>query len=289
MNSEAFFQWCHLYKPTDITSLTVSSKPLIMGVLNVTPDSFSDSGLYLDLNQALNRAEEIIVQGADIIDIGGESSKPGSKPVTSQVELARVIPVIQGIRAMSDICISIDTYKADVMEAAVEAGATWINDIKALRGPKALDIAARLRVPVCLMHMQGSPEFMQDHPHYANDMVTDINSFFEERIAACLNAGIPLTHLILDPGFGFGKTAHQNLNMVRRSNEFLKHGLPLLLGVSRKSTLGMVLEKELGARLIGGIATATFAVLQGVSIIRTHDVDQTYQALKMIDAIIQAA
>ena len=289
MNSKEFIQWCHLYKSIDIPSLTVSSKPLIMGVLNVTPDSFSDSGLYVDINQAIQRADEMRVQGADIIDIGGESTKPGSKPISSDEELARIIPVIQRLRSMSDICISIDTYKADVMEAAVDAGATMINDIQALKGPKALETAARLCVPVCLMHMRGVPETMQEHLPDTTDLVSEINLFFEERMAACLNAGIPLEHLIVDPGFGFGKTVDQNLNMVRLSNQFLKHRVPLLLGVSRKSTLGIVLEKGLDERLMGGIAMAVFAVLQGVSIIRTHDVGETYQALKMINAIVQAA
>ncbi len=240
-----------------------------MGVLNITPNSFSDGGSFLEAGHAYQRAQEMIAQGADIIDIGGESTKPGAEPVSCADELARVIPVIERLRATSDVCISIDTYKAGVMEAAVTAGATMINDIKALTGVEALSVAARLRVPVCLMHMQGVPQSMQDNPHYTSDIVDEINGFFLQRIDACLHAGISREHLILDPGFGFGKSLSHNLCVVKRLGELQQHRLPLLLGVSRKSTIGAVLQKAVLARLSGGLALAIFAALQGVSIIRT--------------------
>ena len=258
-----------------------------MGILNVTPNSFSDGGYHLDVNHAYHRAQEMIEHGADIIDIGGESSKPGAETVSHAEELARVIPVIECIRGASDICISIDTCKAEVMQAAVTAGASIINDIKALTDVASLAVASRLKVPVCLMHMQGNPQMMQENPTYSSDVIDEINLFFQQRIVACLNAGISRENLILDPGFGYGKTVHHNLCIVNRFGEFRQHHLPLLLGVSRKSTIGAVLRKAVNERLSGGIATAVFAALQGVSIIRTHDVNETNQALQMLHAIVE--
>lgn len=287
MNSEQFCQWSQPVV-ADVQASNYLRKPLIMGVLNVTPDSFSDGGQYVDVTQAYQRAQEMIAQGADLIDIGGESTKPGAEVVSCTAELERVIPVIEAIRANSDICISIDTHKADVMQSAVMAGASMINDIKALTGEGALATAARLKVPVCLMHMQGTPKTMQDNPHYTHDVVDEVNDFFQQRIAACLQAGILLEHLILDPGIGFGKTVQHNLQILKRLAEFQRHQLPILLGVSRKSTIGAVLQKTVTERLSGGIAVAVFAALQGVTIIRTHDVDETKQALQMIDAINNA-
>ena len=286
MNSDQFRQWCHQSVEPISLSLTYLRKPLIMGVLNVTPDSFSDGGCFVDVENAYHHAQDMIMQGADLIDIGGESSKPGAKPVSLTEELARVIPVIERIRAISDVCLSIDTCKAEVMKAAVMAGATFINDISALTGEGALFVAARLDVPVCLMHMQGVPQSMQDNPHYMNDVVDEINDFFRQRIEACLQTGLRRENIILDPGFGFGKSVSHNLCMVRRLNEFQQHGLPLLLGVSRKSTLGAALQLPVSERLSAGIALAVFAALQGVSIIRTHDVKETYQALQMIQDIV---
>ena len=256
-----------------------------MGVLNVTPDSFSDGGDFLKPDLAVLRAQKMIAEGADIIDIGGESSKPRAEAVSSEEEIRRVVPVIERIRALSDICISIDTCKSSVMQAAVSAGASLINDIAGLTGEGTLDIAASLNIPVCLMHMQGVPRSMQDNPHYSTDIVDDINRFFQQRIDACLEAGIRREYLIIDPGFGFGKSVLHNLTIVRRLSEFQSLHLPVLLGVSRKSTIGAVLQKTVGARLPGSIATAVYAALQGVSIIRTHDVDETNQALKMVQAI----
>ena len=288
MNSAQFTAWCQASGAVIRSSMTYVRKPLIMGVLNVTPDSFSDAGLFLDENAACKRAEAMIEQGADIIDIGGESSRPGAVAVSSADELARVVPIIKHIRAISDICISIDTHKATVMEAAVHAGASLINDINALQSEGALATAAALRVPVCLMHMQGAPATMQNNPHYQNDVVDEINQFFYGRIHACEQAGILREHLILDPGFGFGKSILHNLQIIKRLAEYQQHALPVLLGVSRKSTLGSVLQTAVMDRMPGGLATAVFAALQGISIIRTHDVSETNQALKMIDAIVSA-
>lgn len=261
-------------------------KPLIMGVLNVTPDSFSDGGQFLDCNHAVAHANRLIVQGVDIIDIGGESSKPGAQCVSIDEELSRVIPVIERIRAISDICISIDTYKADVMKAAVAAGANIINDIKALTGEGALSVAAMLDVPICLMHMHGEPLFMQNKPTYIRNVVDEIDSFFHERIETCSAAGIPRHRLILDPGFGFGKTVQHNLMLVNALSMFKQHELPVMLGVSRKSTIGAITNKAIAERLSGGLALAVFAALQGVTIIRTHDVNETKQALDLIDAVM---
>ena len=272
-----------------LTSLPLNlSKPLVMGILNVTPDSFSDAGNYLDPEAACRRAQAMIDQGVDIIDIGGESSRPGATPVSCENELDRVIPVIERIRSVSDVCLSIDTCKAAVMEAAVIAGASLINDINALQGEGALSAVARMTVPVCLMHMQGSPGTMQNNPRYSQDIIVEINQFFHERIEACEQAGIQRERLILDPGFGFGKSVQHNLLILKRLNEFQEHARPILLGVSRKSTLGAVLNKRALERMPGGLATAVYAVLHGVSIIRTHDVDETTQALQMIDAIVNA-
>jgi len=254
-----------------------------MGVLNITPNSFSDGGVFLDETHAYQRAQEMIAEGADIIDIGGESSRPGSTGVSVAEELARVIPVIERIRASSDICISIDTCKAEVMDAAVKAGATFINDIRALTAEGALSVASRLNVPVCLMHMQGDPNSMQDNPLYTGDVVDEINHFFHERIDVCIRGGIAREHLLIDPGFGFGKSVLDNLLIIKRLNEFQQHHVPVLLGVSRKSTIGAVLKRDVLERLPGAIALAVYAAMQGVSMIRTHDVDETNQALQMID------
>ena len=257
-----------------------------MGILNVTPDSFSDGGHFLDSRAAYLHAIHMIEQGVDIIDIGGESTKPGAEAISCAEELARIIPVIERIRAVSDICISVDTSKAEVMQAAIAAGASFINDVAALSGDDSLATAARLNVPVCLMHMQGVPKSMQDNPSYTDNVVDEINLFFQQRIDACLKAGFCREQLILDPGFGFGKSVQHNLSIVKRFSEFQQHGLPLLLGVSRKSTIGAVLQKGVSERLTGSIATEIVAALHGASIIRTHDVGETNQALQMVDAIV---
>lgn len=283
MNIEQFKQWCEFHSQSALT--TNQQKPLIMGVLNVTPDSFSDGGCYYELECAVARAHKMIAEGADIIDVGGESSKPGALPVSCSEELARVIPVIERLRAESNICISVDTTKAQVMRDAVYAGASIINDITALTSDESLVMAAKLDVPLCLMHMQGEPQTMQNHPQYTQDVVDEINMFFQQRIEVCVAAGIKHKNLILDPGFGFGKTPEHNMRLVNQLAKLQQHNLPVMLGVSRKSTIGTVLESPVDKRLVGGLAIAIFAVLQGVAMIRTHDVAETNQALVMVQAI----
>lgn len=265
------------------------NKPLIMGILNTTPNSFSDGGQYLAPNKACEHALQMIDQGADLIDIGGESSNPGASPIDLNEELNRVIPVIKQIRKHSNVCISIDTYKPEVMRAAVGEGANIINDIYALQKAQALATAAELAVPVCLMHMQNNPQTMQDKPHYPQGVVYDIIKFFNERLNACVAEGLKRELLILDPGFGFGKTVEDNLILTKKLDQLKQFGLPLLLGVSRKSTIGAILGKDVDKRLVGGIALAVYAVLKGASIIRTHDVHETKQAFQILDALYTAA
>jgi dihydropteroate synthase len=286
LNTEQFKQWGDFCSQSTLS--TNRQKPLIMGILNVTPDSFSDGGTYYVKESAIEHAQRMIAEGADIIDIGGESSRPGALPVSIDEELARVIPVIEHLGAESDTCISIDTTKAEVMQAAVCAGASIINDIMGLRGNGALAMAAKLNVPVCLMHMQGEPGTMQNSPQYRQDVVDEINAFFQQRIEACLSAGIARKNLILDPGFGFGKTPQHNLRIVNQLAKFHSHHLPLMLGVSRKSTLGIILNSPVDKRVAGGLAIAVIAALQGIAIIRTHEVFATKQALVMVQAINEA-
>lgn len=256
-----------------------------MGILNVTPNSFSDGGQYDTLSKATERASQLIEQGADLIDIGGESTRPGAEPVSTDEELKRVIPVIESLRATSDILISIDTSKAAVMREAIRAGASIVNDVTGLQDEQALSVVAEHHVFACLMHMQGCPKTMQDNPVYAKDVVEEINAYFETRIKACLQAGIMKDKLILDPGFGFGKTVRHNLQLTRQLKQFHRHGLPILLGFSRKSTIGTVLNQPVTQRVLGGVVLSVYAALQGVSMIRTHEVDETRQALMMLSAI----
>jgi dihydropteroate synthase len=286
VNAEQFLSW--LARRSQLSMGCYSQKPLIMGILNVTPNSFSDGGQFLSQNRACEHAFHLIGLGADLIDVGGESTKPGAEPVSVENELNRVIPVIEQIRAHSDICISIDTTKPEVMAAAVKAGANIINDINALRTEGALEMAAKLAVPVCLMHMQGEPRTMQQNPHYPDGVYETVRQFFIERINACVNAGIEKQHLILDFGFGFGKQTQDNLYLIKMLDHFVEFEMPFLLGVSRKSSIGAVLNKEVDDRLIGSITLAVYATLKGIGIIRTHDVDETHQALKMIDLVERA-
>lgn len=286
MNTSDFSMWRVLPKP--ILSLPgYRARPLVMGVLNITPDSFSDGGDFFKTDDAMRQAERMLAEGADLLDLGAESSRPGAVPVSVEQELERLIPVIQQLSAAHDVVLSVDTYKPEVMYEAVQAGAGMINDIYALRIPGALDMAAKLDVPVCLMHMQGTPDNMQSKPDYSDGVVASIQNFFDERIAACVKVGIKHEHLILDPGFGFGKTVAHNLALTQQLMAFQVHGLPLLLGVSRKSTLGAILQQDVAHRLPGALGVAVFAALQGVTMIRTHDVGATKQALDMVDAIIQ--
>ncbi|MES9936347.1 MAG: dihydropteroate synthase [Sedimenticola sp.] len=261
------------------------SRPRVMGILNVTPDSFSDGGSYLSPGDALARASVMVEEGADIIDIGGESTRPGAQPVTTQQELDRVIPIIEGIAEKLEVPVSIDTSKAVVMREAVSAGAGMINDVMALRGEAAMEAAADCGVPVCLMHMQGEPRSMQKDPQY-KDVVADIKMFLGERVAACRAVGIPAERLLLDPGFGFGKTLEHNLKLLGDLAELAALGLPLLVGTSRKSMIGALLDDApVDQRLYGSLATAVMAAERGASILRVHDVKATADALKVVSAV----
>lgn len=261
--------------------------PAVMGILNVTPDSFSDGGRFDNPNIALREAATMVEGGAAIIDIGGESTRPGSRGVTSAEELDRVIPVIEAVRSITDIPISIDTSKADVMREAVAAGASMINDVCALQGTGALEAAVDLQVPVCLMHMRGEPGTMQDAPDYG-DVVVEVAGFLEARIAACVEAGLGEELIILDPGFGFGKTHRHNVELLANLRQLRVRNRPILVGVSRKSTLGELTKREVDERLPASVAAAAVAVMKGADIVRAHDVSATVDALKVAQAVIEA-
>jgi len=270
---------------TDLSILLSSNKPIIMGILNTTPDSFSDGGKYTSIDTALAQALKMQREGAGIIDVGGESTRPGAQDVSIEDELSRVIPVIESIRQLSDVCLSIDTSKPEVMRAAVNAGASLINDVNGLRGSGALAVCAELDVPVCVMHMQGEPRTMQANPVYKN-VVDDIKQFFEARIQQCVEAGIKRENLILDPGFGFGKTLQHNLLLLKNLNQFESFGRPLLVGLSRKSMLGKILDDtEPENRLYASVAAAVLAQTRGASIFRVHDVRPTADAMKVCQAM----
>ena len=256
------------------------STPQVMGILNITPDSFSDGSRFCQLEQALTHAAAMAQAGATLIDVGGESTRPGAADVSCEEEMARVIPVIERIAAELDVWISVDTSKPAVMRESVAAGAHLINDVRALLEPGALACAAAAQVPVCLMHMQGQPRTMQLEPHY-DDLVGDICSFFDQRIGACLEVGIPREHLILDPGFGFGKTLVQNYQLLGRLDELARFDLPLLVGMSRKSMIGQLLDRPVEERLAGSLAAALYVVTQGAQIVRVHDVQETVDALRV--------
>jgi len=262
------------------------STPAVMGVINVTPDSFSDGGQFFDQHRAIYQALQQIEEGAGIIDIGGESTRPGAAGVSEAEELRRVIPVIEAIRASSEILISVDTSTPSVMTAAAEAGASLINDVRALTRKGALEAAAVSGLPICLMHMRGEPEVMQKDTRYEN-LIGDIGHFFAARLDALDAAGISRDKIILDPGFGFGKSPDQNLTLLNRLPEFSVFGCPLLVGVSRKSTIGLILEAEVSDRLIGSVAAAVVAYQKGAAVFRVHDVKATVDALKVARAIAQ--
>ncbi|MCO4811862.1 MAG: dihydropteroate synthase [Gammaproteobacteria bacterium] len=261
--------------------------PAVMGILNITPDSFSDGGQFDNPNIALRQAATMAEGGAAIIDIGGESTRPGAGSVGIQQELDRVIPVIEAVRSVTDVPISIDTSKADVMREAVAAGASLINDVYALRGEGALQAAAELQVPVCLMHMRGEPRTMQENPEY-DDVVLDVADFLEKRLAACIAAGLGEELLIVDPGFGFGKTHRHNVELLANLRQLRVRNRPMLVGVSRKSTLGELTRREVHERIPASVAAAVVAVMQGADIVRAHDVAATVDALKVVQAVIEA-
>lgn len=260
------------------------SRPAVMGILNITPDSFSDGGVFFDRAEAVAGAVRMAQEGAAIIDVGGESTRPGARPVSVQEELDRVIPAIEAIAAEIAVPVSVDTSKPEVMRAAVAAGAGFINDVLALRADGALEAAAALGTPVCLMHMLGEPRTMQDNPQY-DDVVNDIRAFLEARIAACVAAGIARVRIVVDPGFGFGKTLEHNLELLRRLKEFAALGVPVLAGLSRKSMIGKALGLPVGRRAHASVALALLAVQNGAQIVRVHDVGPTVEALRMYAAV----
>lgn len=260
-----------------------------MGILNMTPDSFSDGGLFVggegvSVGKALDRARQMVKQGAQIIDIGGESTRPDALAVSEQQELDRVVPVIEAIHAELPCVISIDSSKAAVMEAALAAGAAFINDVNALRGPGCLDVAIKHQVPVCLMHMCGKPRSMQVAPTY-HDVVAEVQQFLLQRCEDCLHAGLKVENIIIDPGFGFGKSVQHNLLLVKHLQEFTRHGYPVLVGMSRKSTLGAILDKPVQERLFGSLAMVTLMAVKGARIFRVHDVAETIDVLKICTAV----
>lgn len=255
-----------------------------MGILNVTPDSFSDGGDWLSPREAVLHAHHMAAAGADIIDVGGESTRPGAAPVSIQQEMDRVLPVIEALWAETRIPISIDSSKPEVMQAAVEAGAGMINDVYALRREGALEAAEQLGVPVCLMHMQGEPRSMQAEPHY-EDVVAEVEAFLLERAATCVDAGIARESIILDPGFGFGKLLEHNLDLLRHLPRLAGHGFPLLAGLSRKSMLGQLTGRKVDRRMAGSVALALLAAQNGAALLRVHDVAETRDALKVLAAV----
>jgi dihydropteroate synthase len=261
-------------------------RPVVMGILNVTPDSFSDGGRYASTDAALAHAARMTAEGAAIIDVGGESSRPGSLPVPESVELDRVVPVIEGIAAMGDVAISIDTMKPKVMAAAIAAGACIINDINALRAPGARAVAAKTEAGVCLMHMQGEPRTMQDHPTY-HDVVAEVMAFLLQEREACIAAGIPRAAIAFDPGIGFGKRLAHNLALLKELPRLAALEAPLVVGVSRKRLFGEILGRPPEQRLHGALGMAALAAVNGASIIRTHDVGATSDAIRSVSAVLQ--
>tara|TARA_B110000977_G_scaffold10429_1_gene13607 strand:- start:2037 stop:2909 length:873 start_codon:yes stop_codon:yes gene_type:complete len=266
------------------------SEPHVMGVLNVTPDSFSDGGnLFANqsvcLDTAMQRARAMVAEGASLLDIGGESTRPGADPVSVQQELDRVVPVIEAIRASLEVVVSVDTSTPEVMIAAAKAGAGLINDVRALGREGALQAAADTQLPVCLMHMQGDPKTMQNNPQYES-VVADVGVYFEQRMADCERAGIPLERILIDPGFGFGKTLVHNLQLLKQLDVLVNKGLPVLVGMSRKSMIGSVLGRPINERLYGGLAVTVMAYERGARIVRVHDVAPTVDALRMAHAVM---
>ncbi len=255
-----------------------------MGILNVTPDSFSDGGRFNRLDDALKHALQMQQEGALVIDIGGESTRPGATPVSADEEIERVIPVIEKIRQHSDIAISIDTSKPRVMQAAIDAGASMVNDVNALYAEGAVELCARYQIPVCLMHKQGEPSTMQHRPQY-DDVVAEIKRYLIERAAICIAAGLPAEKICIDPGFGFGKTLENNLSLLKEMAQFCALDYPVLVGISRKSMFGMLLDREVDDRLVASTSAVVIAYQKGARFFRVHDVAETCDALKLCEAI----
>lgn len=258
-------------------------RPLVMGIVNVTPDSFYDGNTHNDLPRALDHARQLIAEGADILDIGGESTRPGAEPVSLEQELERVIPLIEGLRD-SGVALSVDTFKPDVMRASLAAGADMINDIYALRMPGAIEAVKDSDCGLCIMHMQGEPRTMQEQVHY-DDVVVDVRHFLQQRCEAIVSAGIQSERIMLDPGFGFGKTAAHNYQLLRDLQQAAVPGYPWLIGLSRKSMIGHVTGKPASERLIGSLSAALACVARGAKIVRVHDVAATREALDVWNAV----
>ena len=263
------------------------SRTHVMGILNITPDSFSDGGRYNQRDAALLRVEQMLAAGATVVDVGGESTRPGAAVVSVQEEVDRVVPMVEAISARFDTLISVDTSTPEVMRGSAAVGAGLINDIRALLRPGAMQAAVETGLAVCLMHMQGDPQTMQQAPAYAS-VLEEVNSFLERRVQACLDAGIARSKLVLDPGFGFGKSLQHNLELFAAMPQVRPLDLPLLVGVSRKSMIGQALDRPVDERLAGGLALATLAVTKGARIIRVHDVAQTVDAVRMAEAVLAA-
>ncbi|MGY1806946.1 dihydropteroate synthase [Blastococcus sp. SYSU D00669] len=259
-------------------------RPLVCGVLNVTPDSFSDGGRFDALDRAVEHGRTLAGEGADLIDIGGESTRPGARPPSPAEELDRVVPVVEALVQEVGVPLSVDTSRPEVMRAAVAAGASMVNDVRALRTPGALEAAAELAVPVCLMHMQRSPESMQRDPRYS-DVVAEVRAFLAERKRACLEAGLHPEHLLVDPGFGFGKTLAHNVALLASLGRLRDLGAPIMVGLSRKSVLGQLTGRAVGERLPASLAAAVVAAQRGAAVLRVHDVAATRDALAVLDAV----
>ncbi|HDL8485157.1 TPA: dihydropteroate synthase [Yersinia enterocolitica] len=274
----------HLTARDRVLDLT---RPQVMGILNVTPDSFSDGGHHNNLDKALQHAELMLSAGATLIDIGGESTRPGAAHVSEQEELDRVVPVVEALAQHFDAWLSVDTSKAAVITESAGAGAHLINDIRSLQEPGALEAAAKTGLPVCLMHMQGQPQSMQQSPHY-DDLMADVNQFFKHHIDRCIAAGIAKSKLLLDPGFGFGKNLAHNYQLLARLAELHHFELPLLVGMSRKSMVGQLLNVPPQQRVIGSVACAVIAAMQGAQIVRVHDVKETVEAMRVVEATLSA-
>jgi dihydropteroate synthase len=258
-------------------------RTLIMGIVNVTPDSFSDGGRYFDARSAVAHAQRLLEEGADILDVGGESSRPGAEPVDAEEEWRRIMPVVEAF-ASGPVPVSVDTCKPQVMNRAIEAGAAMINDIDALRQPGALDAVAQGGVAVCLMHMLGEPRTMQKSPAYG-DVVAEVRAFLVQRVQACIEEGIARESIVIDPGFGFGKSLNHNLELLRRLGEFMNIGVPLLAGLSRKSMLQALTNRKADERLAGSLALTLLAAMNGARLVRVHDVAPTRDALAVLDAV----
>ena len=261
-----------------------AGRPLVCGILNVTPDSFSDGGRFDDLDRAVAHGCTMAAEGADLVDVGGESTRPGSRPPTLAEELARVVPVVEALVQRVPVPLSVDTSRPEVMRAAVAAGASMVNDVRALRSPGALSAAAELGVPVCLMHMQRSPETMQEDPRY-QDVVVEVRTFLAERVRACLDAGIRQEHLVVDPGFGFGKTPTHNVALLASLDGLRSLRVPVMVGLSRKSVLGQLTGRAVGDRLPASLAAALIAAQRGAAVLRVHDVAATRDVLTVLDAV----